>query len=422
MNILPHKKSIARQKTAWYNSHKKEGGRMRKKGFTLAEVLITLTIVGVIAAIVLPGFISNAYNRTFASKLSTISADLENTFGMMMLKENANSIFDTEFGSAYSTTSPNTTTMTSALRKYMKVGQTATTTSDLGYLSYNFITPFLPAAIAEDGNGEEGGESNEPEWGDDDVCNDPSNPDYDESYCQNHCQTSQFEDVGPNGEPAVCVSCFAEYYDYDPELGKCVRKEGVEDFCRNIDDSRYNGLDCRKLRCQEDRGIFKEDSNGDYICINLPINNNNNPTPTGDGTPFYTINNDPVTSNDFSYIMGMGMANGGNIFMGAPKTFQTKDENGVVTDSRTVATIYVDVNGKDMPNKFGRDVFAFVLVDDGHLYPYGSENAAIALELSVANNANTWKSDNVTYGCTKKGFKGLGCTARLVENNFKVDY
>jgi len=49
-----------------------------KKGFTLAEVLITLLIIGVIASIVIPGLINNTNEAEYNASLKKIYADLSN--------------------------------------------------------------------------------------------------------------------------------------------------------------------------------------------------------------------------------------------------------------------------------------------------------------------------------------------------------
>jgi prepilin-type N-terminal cleavage/methylation domain-containing protein len=79
--------------------------------------------------------------------------------------------------------------------------------------------------------------------------------------------------------------------------------------------------------------------------------------------------------------------------------------------------IYIDVNGKKKPNTAGRDFFAFFLGSDGKLYPYGGKEATRLL-----SSAEYWEdSQNIEYACNDK-IKSLGCTGRLIENNFTVDY
>ena len=42
---------------------------MKNKGFTFAEVLITLGIIGVVAAMTIPGLIQNSKNKELQTKL-----------------------------------------------------------------------------------------------------------------------------------------------------------------------------------------------------------------------------------------------------------------------------------------------------------------------------------------------------------------
>ena len=79
------------------------------------------------------------------------------------------------------------------------------------------------------------------------------------------------------------------------------------------------------------------------------------------------------------------------------------------------AVIYVDVNGKNKPNTFGRDIFAFYMGNDGILYPYGGIDESIFFR---GDDSVTW---HTRCSDTKK-ITGTECTARLVENGFKVDY
>ena len=118
---------------------------MKKLGFTLAEVLIALAIIGVITALVLPQFITKAHYQANASKLSTVVSDYENIFGLMLLNEDKTNLYDTEFGNAYK--SGNTTTMKTALEKYTKLARTGSSTAGLGYLSY-VGNPLIAPAMA----------------------------------------------------------------------------------------------------------------------------------------------------------------------------------------------------------------------------------------------------------------------------------
>lgn len=86
------------------------------------------------------------------------------------------------------------------------------------------------------------------------------------------------------------------------------------------------------------------------------------------------------------------------------------------------AEVYIDVNGKQAPNTAGRDIFQFILGTDGVLYPAGG----LDFELYESNGAraNTWRDADSIMTCTDavKDSFGFGCTARLIDNNFRMDY
>lgn len=97
------------------------------------------------------------------------------------------------------------------------------------------------------------------------------------------------------------------------------------------------------------------------------------------------------------------------------------------SNNQRISGVVIDVNGISPPNTWGRDTFRFILGNDGILYPYGSKTAYILITKNVddANVAkSTWdKSENVQYACSGNvKYNGSGCTARLIENNFKMDY
>ena len=64
-------------------------------GFTLAEVLVTLGIIGVVAALTTPTLVSNVKNKSYAAVLKSTIGDLENAFASAMAQEGVESIFET---------------------------------------------------------------------------------------------------------------------------------------------------------------------------------------------------------------------------------------------------------------------------------------------------------------------------------------
>jgi prepilin-type N-terminal cleavage/methylation domain-containing protein len=83
---------------------------MKKKAFTLAEVLITLAIVGVVAALVIPGLIQNWQEKAYSTAKDVFNNRLEEATRQMNVNEAL---------TGYSTTEA----FVNELKKYMKILQ-----------------------------------------------------------------------------------------------------------------------------------------------------------------------------------------------------------------------------------------------------------------------------------------------------------
>lgn len=59
----------------------------KKAAFTLAEILITLGIIGIVAALTLPNFINNFYEKRNAIKVKKIYSNLVNTYNLAYANE-----------------------------------------------------------------------------------------------------------------------------------------------------------------------------------------------------------------------------------------------------------------------------------------------------------------------------------------------
>lgn len=68
-----------------------------KKAFTLAEVLITLGIVGVVSAMTIPTLVQNYQNRELEAKAKKTYSTLAQAFEELMRKNNAVTLSDTNF-------------------------------------------------------------------------------------------------------------------------------------------------------------------------------------------------------------------------------------------------------------------------------------------------------------------------------------
>ena len=70
--------------------------KIKYNGFTLPEVLITLTVVGALAALVLPGLIKDLNNKANMALLQGTVANISDTVQQEILQKNAKNIWDTD--------------------------------------------------------------------------------------------------------------------------------------------------------------------------------------------------------------------------------------------------------------------------------------------------------------------------------------
>lgn len=85
-----------------YNSdvynHKYNGGFMKKFfAFTLAEVLITLGIIGVVAALTIPTLISNHQKKVYVTQLKKSVNSVSNGVRLILAEHNVDKLSDTDF-------------------------------------------------------------------------------------------------------------------------------------------------------------------------------------------------------------------------------------------------------------------------------------------------------------------------------------
>lgn len=113
------------------------------------------------------------------------------------------------------------------------------------------------------------------------------------------------------------------------------------------------------------------------------------------------------------------------IIPNTPTTPTQEEKNEIINLGGSLfaeaADVYIDVNGKVGPNVLGRDIFAFYLGTDGTLYPVGSKDTSI---LDNKNTSEVWNSGQSSYwGCQNGRIQdGWGCTARVIEEGYKISY
>ena len=96
-----------------------------------------------------------------------------------------------------------------------------------------------------------------------------------------------------------------------------------------------------------------------------------------------------------------------------------------------IGYIRIDTNGLKKPDLGGVDNFEFRISNDGKLYPIsGKDHALYMSPTDLSSNTSYYKNKNLNdasaYSCNIKNTYGprisLACTARIMENNWKIDY
>lgn len=96
----------------------------KKAGFTLAEVLVTLGIIGVVAAMTIPTLMMNYQKQVWEAKLKKVYSVATNACERMLIEENVSAVNETE---VYGSISDDT------LKKYFKLMSAGSTVSGRGF-------------------------------------------------------------------------------------------------------------------------------------------------------------------------------------------------------------------------------------------------------------------------------------------------
>lgn len=81
-----------------------------RQGFTLSEVLITLSIVGVVAVLTIPGIMKNYRNRLYTAQLEKVYAQVADAAQAIMNDEHVDNFYETTAGEAITTINTNVCT------------------------------------------------------------------------------------------------------------------------------------------------------------------------------------------------------------------------------------------------------------------------------------------------------------------------
>ena len=277
---------------------------MKKRGFTLAEVLITLGIIGIIAALTAPSLIINSRNEANAAKLATVMSNVENAFTTAIIKENVDTLTETSFWvkSDKDATALDTAQFAGNLNKYIHLNGFKETTPR------NFYDGNGPYLMSAEG--------------------------------------------GKGGITTIKGK--------DEETGS------------------------------EKKSILLFTKNGAVMFVTPYANSRISPSLKTEG-------GDTTATEAAAKAAKLG---------------------GALSDLATI--LYIDVNGKAAPNTFGRDIFMFYVGNNGVLYPFGGVDVSI---YETGEKDSIWTSDKPRYGCQDDNIKGgQGCTARIIEEGYKINY
>lgn len=266
---------------------------MKKQGFTLAELLITICIIGVISALTVPALITSTRNKSNAAKLSSIVLNLENAFNSAITQEGADSLYDTNM------------------------------------------------------------------WAEDKI-------------------------NATEGDKEK----FAE------RIGQYLRLSGYEDS----DDDFYGttqicamsaGGGTNKNACSSSGQRFG--GSGQMFTLK-----------TVDGAAIH-IRAYKHTNDEIATAKAAALPEGCSYYTNA-------------------ADIVIDVNGKDAPNTFGRDIFWFEVGENGTLYPNGSKDVARVESQHGRWDENSVAACNNASKGSEEGLRGIGCAGRVVADGYKINY
>ena len=273
---------------------------MKKRGFTLAEVLITLGIIGVVAALTAPQLVMSSRNEANAAKLSVVVSNLENAFTNAIVSEGAQDLYGTSL------------------------------------------------------------------WN------------------------------GPGGA-VNANSSLANRRNFTGQLGRYLTVTGTSNAANNPTNDYYGGSNIHPMNA----------SGG----TNTSVNQNQIA-----GMGFF-----PIFMKNGAVVHIATFARGNVLTQAQIDNRVAQGVNGLYN----FADIAIDVNGSAPPNTYGRDIFYFIVSEKGVLYPAGSADFSFFEDGVLTNTwdqAGHWLTcNNNAYG-TQEDVMGLGCTARLIHDGYRMNY
>ena len=160
----------------------------------------------------------------------------------------------------------------------------------------------------------------------------------------------------------------------------------------------------------------------------LPGSYNDSDSFYDEGTTIKFLSGTAATGNDIPDAEGRMiyvLKNGAVLFLDPTELPELTETNMNILNA---GSIYVDVNGTEAPNMWGRDIFAYKIATNGQLWPWGGMDVARTSSVGPGgatpskDRLPTWDNSSITTLSCLPGNNGRGCAGRLAEEGYKMNY
>lgn len=135
-----------------------------------------------------------------------------------------------------------------------------------------------------------------------------------------------------------------------------------------------------------------------------------------------------TTASDWRSTSGFKfMTPDGVFYLVEPKGCVAVAHQYISTINNLCAEVLIDVNSERRPNQYGRDIFKFIVAQNGHLYPLYGRDYAKAYSGNTTGS-DYWRNNEALCAGDKKLYdapanvSGDGCAARIMEEGWKMNY
>lgn len=213
------------------------------------------------------------------------------------------------------------------------------------------------------------------------------------------------------------------YSELSQGFSSLILEEGINDFgettlIQSINGDTLKGSEQKKFTIELKKifNISKVYDNGTY-----PYNTNYKYL--GDNSSLWNIFNADL---DYVFILNDGKIEYLKMYKNPIKSSYTDSEiieaGGKMF--KTYGSVWIDVNGAKAPNKIGRDLFQYIIAQNGMPYPgNGRDHSIYATGKDWRVQNYYWRSNNKAQ-CNPENmsYAGFGCAGRIMEENWEMNY